>query len=292
MTTAANVADYPLPRERNLILGSLLVLAAGAWALLIWQSAVMDDEMSLTMSMGAPLFIALWVVMMIAIMFPTAAPMILMFNRVHNQRRERGQSFVPTWIFVAAYLLVWSATGITAYGVAVVADELADRSMWLMDNAARMGGVVLIGAGLYQLSPLKNVCLNKCRSPISFILHSWRDGYWGSFRMGLEHGVYCLGCCWLLFVILFPLGMMNIAVLAGIAALIFAEKSTAWGRQIARAAAVALIVYGTVVVFVPDALPMMMDDSTMTSESMDNGGRTGGDGMGGMDDGGGTGAMP
>ena len=86
--------------------------------------------------------------------------------------------------------------------------------------------------------------------------------------------------------------MMNIAVLAGIAALIFAEKSTAWGRQIARAAAVALIVYGTVVVFVPDALPMMMDDSTMTSESMDNGGRTGGDGMGGMDDGGGTGAMP
>ena len=266
MTTTANVADYPLPRERNLILGSLLVLAACAWALLIWQSAVMDDEMSLTMGMGAPLFIALWVAMMIAIMFPTAAPMILMFNRIHNARREKGQSFVPTWIFVAAYLLVWSVTGLFAYTLAVLGDELADQSMWLMDNAARFGGVLLIAAGLYQLSPLKNVCLSKCRSPISFILNSWRDGYWGSFRMGVEHGVYCLGCCWLLFLILFPLGMMNIAVLAGITALIFAEKSTAWGRHIANVAAIGLIVYGTLVMLVPDALPMMMDDEGVAAE--------------------------
>lgn len=134
-----------------------------------------------------------------------------------------------------------------------------------MDNAARIGGGLLIAAGVYQLSPLKYVCLNKCRSPISFILHSWRDGYGGSFRMGLEHGVYCLGCCWLLFAILFPLGMMNIAVLALITLLIFAEKSTPFGRQIAALAAVALIVYGTVVIFVPDALPMMMNDQTSMS---------------------------
>jgi predicted metal-binding membrane protein len=185
---------------------------------------------------------------------------------------------------VAAYLLVWSATGIVAYALAVLGDELADQSMWLMDNAARIGGAVLIAAGIYQLTPLKNACLNKCRSPVSFVLHSWRDGYWGSFRMGFEHGVYCLGCCWLLFVILFPLGMLNIAVLAAITVLIFAEKSTAWGRQIARVAAVALIIYGAVVVFVPDALPMMMDDSTMASESMDNGGAMGDDG-GAMDEG-------
>lgn len=280
MTTAADLAAYPLPRERNLILGSLLVLAGLAWALLVWQSAVMDDEMSLTMSLGAPLFIALWAVMMVAVMFPTAAPMILMFNRIHNQRRVKGQSFVPTWIFVAAYLLVWSVTGIVAYTLAVLGDELAHQSMWLMDNAARIGGFVLIAAGVYQLSPLKSVCLNKCRSPISFILHSWRDGFWGSFRMGIDHGVYCLGCCWLLFVILFPLGMMNVAVLAGITVLIFAEKSTAWGRQIATVAAVALIVYGAVVVFVPDALPMMMDDS----QAAEMGGMDGATDGNGMDD--------
>ena len=267
MTTASR--SYPLPRERNLILGSLLALAAGAWGLLIWQSTVMDDEMSLTMGMGAPLFVALWIAMMVAIMFPTAAPMILMFNKIHSERRARRQSFVPTWVFVAAYILVWSLAGAAAYGLAVAGDKLADQSMWLMDNAARIGGVVLIGAGVYQISPLKDICLGKCRSPMSFILTAWRDGYGGSFRMGLEHGVSCLGCCWLLFVILFPLGMMNIAVLAGITALIFAEKSTAWGRQIARGAALALVLYGAVVVFVPEALPMMMDDSTMASEPMD-----------------------
>jgi len=261
MAESAVPYSFPLPRERNLILGSLLVLAAAAWGLLIWQAAVVDDEMSLTMGMSAPLWIALWIAMMIAIMFPTAAPMIMMFARVHAKREERGQTFVPTWVFASSYLIVWAVAGVIAYAGAVGGDALADESIWVMDNAARIGGGVLIAAGLYQLSPLKNVCLNKCRSPISFILNSWRDGYGGSFRMGLEHGVYCLGCCWLLFVILFPLGMMSIGVLALITLLIFAEKSTPIGRQVAILAAIALIVYGAVVVFVPDALPIMMDDS-------------------------------
>jgi len=255
------LSSYPLPRERNLILASLLLLAAAAWALLIWQAAMTDDEMSLTMGMSAPLWIALWVAMMVAIMFPTAAPMILMFARVHAKRQERGQAFVPTWVFASSYLIVWALAGVIAYGAAVGGDALADESMWVMDNAARIGGGLLIAAGIYQLSPLKYVCLNKCRSPMSFILNSWRDGYGGSFRMGLEHGVYCLGCCWLLFVILFPLGMMNIAVLALITLLIFAEKSTPFGRQVATLAAATLIVYGAVVIFVPDALPMTMDNS-------------------------------
>jgi predicted metal-binding membrane protein len=228
--------------------------------------------MSLTMGMSAPLWIALWIAMMVAIMFPTAAPMIMMFARVHAKRQERGQTFVPTWIFATSYLIVWALAGIAAYAAAAAGDALADESTWVMDNAARIGGGLLIAAGLYQLSPLKYVCLNKCRSPISFILNSWRDGWAGSFRMGIEHGIYCLGCCWLLFLILFPLGMMNIAVLALITLLIFAEKSTPIGRQIASLAAVALIVYGAVVVFVPDALPMTMDDS----QAMD---------MGGMDSG-------
>ena len=278
MAETAISSSYPLPRERNLILGSLLVLAAAAWGLLIWQAATTDEEMSLTMGMSAPLWIALWIAMMVAIMFPTAAPMIMMFARIHAKRAEQGRTFVPTWIFASSYLLLWSVAGIVAYGAAVAGDALADQSTWVMDNAARIGGGVLIAAGLYQLSPLKNVCLNKCRSPISFILNSWRDGYGGSFRMGLEHGVYCLGCCWLLFLILFPLGMMNIAVLALITLLIFAEKSIAFGRRIAVFAAVALIVYGAVVVFVPDALPMTMDDS-QAAEMGGMDGATDGSGM-------------
>lgn len=248
-----------------LILGSLLSLAAAAWGVLIWQSAVMDDEMSLTMGLGAPLFMALWLAMMVAIMYPTAAPMIMAFARVHGDRRSRGDPFVPTWIFAGSYLLLWSATGVFAYVLAVAGDELANESGWIMDNAARIGGTLLIGAGLYQLTPIKNVCLNKCRTPMSFLLNSWREGTGGAFRMGLEHGAYCLGCCWLLFLILFPLGMMNIAVLALIALLIFAEKVAPLGRKVATAAAVGLIAYGAFVVFAPSALPMAMGDDSMAS---------------------------
>lgn len=277
MTATTTRMTYPLARERNLILGSLLLLAAAAWGLLIWQSSVMDDSMSLTMGMGAPLFIALWIAMMVAIMFPTAAPMIMTFARVHAKKKERGQAFVPTWLFAGAYILVWSAIGIVAYGVAIAGDALADEWYWLSDNAPSIGGGALVLAGLYQLSPLKNVCLGKCRSPMSFLLSSWRDGYAGSVRMGVEHAAFCLGCCWLLFLILFPLGMMNIAILAIITAFILAEKTSRFGQQIALAAGVALIVYGAVVVAIPDALPMTMDDSAamempMGGEQMPPGG--------------------
>lgn len=249
----------PLARERNLIIGTLLVLAAGAWALLAWQSALADDEMmGLTMGLGAPLFIAIWIAMMVAMMFPTAAPMILTFARVHSQQRERGQPFVPTWLFVSSYLLVWTAFGLLAYAVALGAQGLADRWTWLTDNAARIGGGVLTLAGLYQVSSLKGTCLSKCRTPLDFILRSWRRGYAGSFRMGLEHGAYCLGCCWFLFVILFPLGMMNVAAMAVITLLIFAEKSTPIGHQVSQLAAAALIGYGALVIFVPHVLPTML----------------------------------
>jgi predicted metal-binding membrane protein len=127
-----------------------------------------------------------------------------------------------------------------------------------MENAARLGGVALILAGLYQLTPLKQICLAKCRSPLAFIMGSWRDGYAGAVRMGVEHGLYCLGCCWFLFVILFPLGMMNIAILALVTLLIFAEKSLPGGRRISQVAAIALLAYGTLILFVPRALPTMM----------------------------------
>jgi predicted metal-binding membrane protein len=248
-----------MPRGRNLIIGALLLLAAAAWAILARQSAMADDDMTgPTMGMAAPVFVAIWIAMMVAMMFPTAMPMILTFARVQSGRRARGQMFVPVWIFVAAYLLVWTLFGVVAFAVASAGEELADRSMWLMDSAARIGGGVLIGAGLYQLSPLKRACLSKCRSPMSWILSSWRDGRGGALRMGAEHGGYCLGCCWLLFVILFPLGMMNIVAMALITLLIFAEKSLPLSRHTATLAAATLIAYGALALAVPDVLPTTM----------------------------------
>lgn len=252
----------PMPRERNLIVVALLVLAAAAWAVLLWQQASADPmAMGLTMGMEVPLFLATWVAMMVAMMFPTAAPMILTFARVQTTRRERGQASVPVWLFVGAYLLVWTLFGVAAYAAAGAAEALAAQSKWLMENAARVGGLVFVLAGLYQLSPLKRSCLAKCRTPLDFILGSWREGYAGAFRMGLEHGVYCLGCCWLLFVILFPLGVMNVAAMAVITLLIFAEKSLPMGRQARWLAAASLVVYGLLVVLVPVALPTMLAGS-------------------------------
>ncbi len=257
----ASTNPYPLPRERKLILSLLLILAAASWALLIWQSVAMNSQamgMGLTMGMSAVLFIAIWVVMMIAMMFPTAAPMILMFTAVYAGKRQKSQAFVPTWVFVGAYLLIWTLFGVVAYSLALGAERLAGQSMWLMNNAPRISGAFLVVAGLYQLSPLKHLCLSKCRTPLQFILSSWRDGYGGAFRMGFVHGAYCLGCCWLLFVILFPLGIMNIAVMALLTMLIYAEKSFPIGRQMSQIAGVALISYGVLVVLMPAALPTGM----------------------------------
>ena len=248
----------PISFQRNVILGLLLALAAAAWAALVWQGASAGMDMAMdspTMGLRAPLFLAIWIIMMVAMMFPTAAPMIVTFHKVQAGKRQRGEAFVSTWIFVAAYLLVWGLSGVAAYAGALAAEAVATRTALSPATAARIGGIVLVAAGLYQLTPWKDLCLSKCRTPITFIMTSWRDGAAGTLRMGLLHGAYCLGCCWLLFIILFPLGIMNIAAMAVITLVIFAEKTLFWGRAAAHAAAVALIVYGVAVVIVPQYLP-------------------------------------
>src|SRR3954453_22664052 len=190
--------------QRYIILVLLLTLSVIAWALLVWQDPSGDAHMTTmttpTMGMRAPLFLAIWVGMMAAMMFPAAAPMILTFHKVQASKRQRGEAFVATWVFVVAYLLVWTLSDVAAYGGAVAAEVIAARTSLSSTNAARIGGLILITAGLYQLTPLKDVCLSKCRTPISFIMTSWHDGVVGAVRMGLLHGLYCLGCCWLLFV--------------------------------------------------------------------------------------------
>jgi Predicted metal-binding integral membrane protein (DUF2182) len=151
--------------------------------------------------------------MMVAMMFPTAAPMILTFHKVQVSKRQRGEAFVATWVFVAAYMLVWTLSRVTAYAGALSVEAIAARAALSPTTVARIGGAVLVAAGVYQITPFRDLCLSKCRTPISFIMTSWRDGVTGALRMGLLHGAYCLGCCWLLFVVLFPLGIMNVAAM-------------------------------------------------------------------------------
>jgi predicted metal-binding membrane protein len=197
----------------------------------------------------------MWVAMMVAMMFPAAAPMILLFDRVERGKREAGRSFVPTAYFVGAYLAIWTAFGVLAFALAIVVNRLVTDTQWATGQWARIGGILLIAAGIYQLTPLKEACLSKCQSPMSFLMTSWRDGKVGAIQMGLLHGGYCLGCCWLLFVILLPLGVMNVAAMVVIALLVFGEKTLPVGSRIARAAAVVLVVYGVVVTLSPGALP-------------------------------------
>lgn len=254
--------------QRNVVLALLLAVAAGCWAVLLLQAAAADPGMAMalpTMGLPAPAFLAMWVIMMVAMMFPTAAPMILTFHNIQAGKRRRGETVVSTWLFVAGYLLVWTLAGMAAYVLALAAEALAARAALSSASAARIGGALLIAAGLYQMTPLKEICLAKCRSPIAFILTAWRDGAVGALRMGLVHGGYCLGCCWLLFVILFPLGVMNIAAMAVLTLVVFAEKSAAWSRTATRAASAVLLLYGAAVMAVPRALPTFVPPGPQTT---------------------------
>ena len=247
-----------LQRERTFILAGLVILAAASWAVLIWQSSMMKSMgMGLTMGMGAELFLAMWIVMMIAMMFPATATMNLAFARVQRERHTGWRPPVSTWIFVGAYLLVWEIFGVFAYLGALVASALAGQIPWIMMNATRIGGGVLVLAGLYQLTPLKRVCLAQCCTPLDFIHGGWRDGYTGAFRMGLEHGIYCLGSNWLLFVLLFPLGIMNIVVMAGLTVVIYAEKMFPRGERIAQGVGLVLILAGILVIVVPSTVLLL-----------------------------------
>jgi predicted metal-binding membrane protein len=248
-----------LQRERPFILARLLLLAAASWAILIWQSSVMKSmDMGLTMGMGATLFLAIWVVMMIAMMFPATATMNLVFARVQRERHsDRGASVSP-WIFVGAYLFIWTLFGVLAYLGALAASGLAQQIPWIMLNAARIGGGLLVLAGLYQFTPLKRVCLAKCCTPLDFILGGWRDGSTGAFRMGLSHGIYCLGSNWLLFVLLFPVGIMNIAAMAVLTVVICAEKMLPRWQRIAQGVGLALILSGMLVIVVPATLELRL----------------------------------
>jgi predicted metal-binding membrane protein len=255
-------ARRQLLRLEQLLLVVLLTLAAAAWALIVWQSRVMggaeDMGVGLTMGMAAPVFLLMWLAMMVAMMLPASAPMILAFASSQARRRATGGPSTPTWLFVLPYLAVWTAFGAAGYGVAVVGDVLVGDSMAAADVMSRAAGGLLVAAGVYQLSPLKRACLVRCRTPFMFMLRYWRDGRWGAVTMGLRHGLYCLGCCWLLFLVLLPLGVMNVGAMVAVAALVFAEKALPYGDTVGKVAAFILIGYGLFALSRPDALPTVM----------------------------------
>jgi predicted metal-binding membrane protein len=243
--------DALLTRERAVTAGALAAAALAAWGYTAWLSAAMyGPEMAMMPPPGGwtagyfALTLFMWSAMMAAMMLPSAAPMVLTFATIAARRRERGQAHVPTAVFVAGYLAVWSAfsLGATLLQWALQSLGLVDE---MMENASpALAGALLLAAGLYQWSALKLACLAKCRSPFEFILTEWRDGVAGALRMGLRHGLFCLGCCWALMLLLFAAAVMHVAWVGALALLVALEKLGPRPELVRKASGAALALAG------------------------------------------------
>ena len=238
MSSAPDLTSRILRHERALVAVSITALATLCWWY-VARAAIAAPSMMATMSepsVGA--LVVMWWLMMIAMMLPSAAPAILLYSRIRETRRENPTIAQP-WVFLSGYLSVWLLFSIAA----AFAQRLATGpSMALHSNAAE--GALLIAAGVYQLSPVKSACIRQCRSPAQFLTQHWRPGIDGAVRLGISHGAYCLGCCWMLMTLLFVGGIMNVLWIAGLTLLVASEKLLSRGELVRRASAVALLLGG------------------------------------------------
>jgi predicted metal-binding membrane protein len=194
----------------------------------------------------ALLMLVMWWVMMVAMMLPSAAPMILLFALVNRKSAEKGGPVVPTAVFAGAYLVAWGGFSVVAVALQWGLERAELLSPMMASRHAAFGGALLVLAGVYQLSPLKHACLRHCRGPIGFITQHWRSGGWGAFRMGVHHGLYCLGCCWALMALLFFGGVMNLYWIAGLALFVLLEKTIPTGHRLASVSGIGLLIWGAV----------------------------------------------
>lgn len=255
----------PVGRLRSGLLFSLIVLTGAAWWLTIYQAlgtcvpmgiAVRGDMTVDGMAGmaaaawsigGALIFVAMWTVMMAAMMLPAAAPMVLIFASAEARRGK--DAAIATWVFIAGYMLVWAAAGVLVYGVLQAGSDVttglapAERSRW----APIALGATLVVAGLYQFTPMKRACLSHCRSPLAFMAQHWRAGRIGALSLGLRHGAYCLGCCWALFAVMAAAGVMSLAWMLLLTLIVFVEKVLPLGRRAGAATGIALTALGIMV---------------------------------------------
>jgi predicted metal-binding membrane protein len=260
-----------LRRDRLIVASALGLIAAFAWAYVLWLAADMDmDGMDMSgfrmvpagMGMMAPaaapwtgvefaFVFVMWAVMMIGMMAPSAAPMILMYARVARQEKAAGKPLAATGWFAAGYFLAWAGFSLVATIIQWVLEREALLDASMASANLLLGAIVLIVAGIYQWLPIKSACLIQCQSPFRFLIShgGFRGTSLGCVRLGLLHGTYCVGCCWVLMALLFVVGVMNVLWIALLALLVLLEKLTPWGRWIARTAGAICIAVGTLMAF-------------------------------------------
>ena len=241
---------------------ALFGLAAAGWWWIVGQMQGMDDGPWTSLGTFG-WFLGVWVVMMAAMMFPSIAPTVALYSRMTKTRLPLAPA-----AFTAGYLLTWAAAGIAAWTIALVASRMAgDVLAW--DNAGRtIAGATVIVAAVYELTPLKDVCLGKCRSPLGFLLGSWRDGLRGGLRMGAKNGAWCVGCCWALMASLFALGVMSVIWMAFVAGLIAIEKTLPWRRTATYGTAALLLMLGVLILASPQAIPWLTVPGEQTMQMM------------------------
>jgi predicted metal-binding membrane protein len=236
-------------RARLGLIAALFGLAALAWWSTAERMAGMDDGPGTDLG-AVGWFLGVWIVMMAAMMFPSVSPTVALYARM----ARRGPRIAP-FVFASGYLAAWTAAGLAAYGVFKLGDRLlGDELAW--DGAGRwLAGGILLLAAAYELTPIKDVCLNHCRSPLGFLLSHWRDGTRGAFEMGARHGAWCVGCCWALMASLFALGAMSLAWMAVVAALIAVEKLLPWRAAATYGVTGVLVALAVTVAAAPEDVP-------------------------------------
>jgi predicted metal-binding membrane protein len=256
------VATLP-GRDRLLLSICLLLITALAWAYLFYLDRRMSASMqenavmaAMGMNMDMPwtitdvfLTFVMWAVMMVGMMAGSAAPVLHLFGAARTGRGEHGVA--PVLVFGLGYVAVWVGFSACAALAQWALHEAAMLSPAMSASSPRLAGVILVVAGAYQLTPFKGACLTQCRSPLGFLMTSWRDGNAGAFRMGIDHGTYCLGCCWALMGVLFVVGVMNLAWVAALSVFIVLEKTGPVAAVFVRVAGIALIVVGLLLIASP-----------------------------------------
>jgi predicted metal-binding membrane protein len=240
---------FAAARTRLGLIAVLFTLAAIGWWWTVDQMRGMDNGPWTNLGAGG-WFLGVWIVMMAAMMFPSVSPTVALYSRMTN-----GQSLVRPLIFALGYLLTWTAAGALAFAVAYAGSRVVgDILSW--DRGGRwIAATTLIVAAVYELTPLKDVCLGKCRSPLGLLLGSWREGHSGALRMGVRNGAWCVGCCWALMASFFALGIMSVVWMALVAGLIAIEKTLPWRRIATYGTAAALLALAVLLFAVPEAVP-------------------------------------
>jgi predicted metal-binding membrane protein len=253
-----NTLEYVLKKDRFIVVAALVALCVLSWLYIIYLYRQMHPMNMNAIFFSMPmtpqwsrtdfmLLFLMWIVMMIAMMIPSVAPLVLIFAMMNRQRKQHKNPFVPSGYLLSGYFLVWAAFSFFATLLQWLLQQVSLLNPEMETTSKILGAIILISAGVFQFTPLKYACLQHCRTPLNFISLHWKEGRLGALQMGIKNGIYCLGCCWILMILLFVSGIMNLLWIAIIALFVLIEKIFPAGKVVSSVAGIALIAYGIII---------------------------------------------